>query len=270
MIEGRQYSGRQALGARRNQEDEFAFHSDLGEADNRSHGLLAVLADGMGGHRGGGHASASAVKTFISAFNGGSGSGRERLERALYAANDKIRDDSKEEPELEGMGCTVVAVAFHDGGFEWISVGDSPLWLFRDGRLSRLNADHSMAPVLTASVERGEMTSEEAARHPHRNALRSALIGDKIPLVDVSAERVPVKNGDTVVLASDGLMTLPEAAIEATLGETAGDAEAVVEELIRAVEAARRRGQDNTTVVVVSPAAAGRPRSRARRWPWRR
>ena len=96
-------------------------------------------------------------------------------------------------------------------------MGDSPLWLFRDGRLRRLNADHSMAPVLASLVAAGRMTAEQAATDSKRHALRSAVMGDAIHLVDVSSQPVAVRKTDRLLLASDGLMTLVDEEIERIL-----------------------------------------------------
>src|SRR5688500_4847696 len=106
------------------------------------------------------------------------------------------------------MGCTLVAAAFLDSGLVWVSGGDSPPLRLREGELMQLNADHSMAPLIAMRVDAGEMSEEEAARHPQRNALRSALIGEPIPHTDVRETPVRLKAGDKFVLASDGLQTL--------------------------------------------------------------
>ena len=71
-----------------------------------------------------------------------------------------------------------------------MSVGDSLLWVCRDGRLHRLNADHSMRPVLQDLVELGRMTEEEALADPRANQLRSVIYGDAIPLIDMNYGRL--------------------------------------------------------------------------------
>ena len=147
MREGRQFAGRQSQGARDYQEDSWGWHSRRAEDDDSPSGLLVVLADGMGGHRGGAHASAIAVDTFISAFAEDTEPTAKRLRRALQAANGQIRDDSQGDDELQGMGCTILAANFARDGLYWISVGDSPLWLVRNGTLRRLNAEHPVEAV---------------------------------------------------------------------------------------------------------------------------
>ena len=131
----------------------------------------------------------------------------------------RIGKYSQEQPEREGMGCTLCGVSLTEAGIEWISVGDSPMWLARNGKLQRLNADHSMAPILAKQVELGELTEEEAKRHPQRNALRSAVIGDKMQHVDASKRPMKFRKGDRLVLASDGLETLSVDEIAGSLQE---------------------------------------------------
>ena len=243
---------------------------------------MLLVADGMGGHVGGATASALLSKTFVEAYPQASGPIVDRLRDCLEAANKAIADAIAENPELDGMGSTLVAAVVSSEGLNWISVGDSPLWLFRKGELERLNADHSMAPVLADLVATGRMTAEEAARDPSRHSLRSAVMGDDIHLIDVSSQPVAVEKGDRLLLASDGLMTLSDQEIEAILKKTQ---EAPLEDsaaaLIQAVEAAEQPHQDNTTVLLYAPAesaelaaaaigeqeaAQDKPRLKRKRW----
>jgi len=249
MIEGRQYAVRQSQGARDYQED-LAEFSPIKHEDGD--GLLMVLADGMGGHRGGAHASRVAVETFIETFSREEGKVPDRLDRALHEANDQVGEDSSTNPELEGMGCTLVGVVATKAGLEWISVGDSPMWMVRDGHLQRLNEDHSMAPILSKQVELGEMTAEEAARHPQRNALRSAIIGEKMQHIDRSKQPIRFRKGDRLLIASDGVETLSEDVIGALFNESKDDdAQTLAEKLVTTVDDVQRKGQDNTTVMVI-------------------
>jgi protein phosphatase len=255
MIPGRQFAALQIQGQRPYQEDDFGCVNELDPTDASPRALLMVLADGMGGHNGGAHASQVAVRQFIDAFTHGDGDVTERLEKSLEASNLKIRADSQRDVRLKGMGCTLVGVQFIEEGIVWVSVGDSPFWRYRDGVLTQLNADHSMAPVIAMSVSRGELTPEEAARHPQRNALRSALIGEPIPHRDIRETPVRLREGDKFVLASDGLQTLSEDEIADIVSEDA-DALTLARNLVDAVEAKARRGQDNATVIVVTPFTA--------------
>ena len=248
------FASRQIPGKREYQEDDYGLLDgrDLG-LDGSEHSMLLV-ADGMGGHIGGATASGLLSKTFVEAYPQISGPVVDRLRDCLEAGNKAIADTIAENPDLDSMGSTLVAAVVASEGLNWISVGDSPLWLFREGKLERLNADHSMAPILADLVAKGHMTEEEAARDPRRHSLRSAVMGDDIPLIDVSSQPVAVEKGDRLLLASDGLLTLSEQEIAAILHKTQdAPLEDSAAALIQAVEDAEHPHQDNTTILLYAP-----------------
>ena len=254
-LDGR-FAARQIPGKREYQEDDYGLLDgrDLG-IDGSEHSMLLV-ADGMGGHVGGATASGLLSKTFVEAYPQASGPIVDRLRACLEAANKAIADAIAENPELHSMGSTLVAAVVSSEGLNWISVGDSPLWLFREGQLERLNADHSMAPVLADLVATGRMTAEEAAQDPRRHSLRSAIMGDDIHLIDASSQPVAVEKGDRLLLASDGLMTLSDQEIADSLKKTQdAPLEDSAAALIQAVEEAEHPQQDNTTVLLYAPVA---------------
>ena len=252
-LDGR-FAARQIPGKREYQEDDYGLLDgrDLG-IDGSEHSMLLV-ADGMGGHVGGATASGLLSKTFVEAYPQASGPIVDRLQDCLEAANKAIADAIAENPNLDSMGSTVVTAVVSSEGLNWISVGDSPLWLFRKGTLERLNADHSMAPILADLVAKGGMTAEEAAQDPRRHALRSAVMGDDIHLIDVSSHPVAVEKGDRLLLASDGLLTLRNQEIADILKKTQdAPLEDSAAALIQAVEAAEYPHQDNTTLLLYAP-----------------
>ncbi|MYC12273.1 MAG: serine/threonine-protein phosphatase [Gemmatimonadetes bacterium] len=251
LLDGR-FAAQQIPGGREYQEDDYGL-IEPGDPDADGSEVL-LIADGMGGHVSGGTASRTVVKTFVEIYHDTDGPIPDRLRVCLNAANDALAEAIKENPELEGMGSTVVAAVVSQHGLDWISVGDSPLWLFRDGKLHRLNADHSMAPVLANLVAVGRMTEEEAATDPKRHALRSAVMGDEIHMIDVSSQPVAIRKSDRLLLASDGLMTLEDEEIAGILQDMQDDTlSEVVEALIHAVEEVGHPNQDNTTVLLYAP-----------------
>jgi protein phosphatase len=214
--------------------------------------LLAVLADGMGGHAGGALASRMVCDHFLTSYAQHGGTTVDGLLDALAAANSAIAGKVTDEPLLSGMGSTLVAVVFSPDGINWVSVGDSPLWLWRRGEIALLNEDHSLAPDLDKLAAAGKMTAEQARRDPRRHMLRSAVTGDDIDLVDISRKPLRLEPGDYVILASDGLQSLENSEIERIIQAYGADgAQPVAAALIRAIDALREPHQDNATVVVV-------------------
>ncbi|MBU1211609.1 MAG: protein phosphatase 2C domain-containing protein [Alphaproteobacteria bacterium] len=250
------YARRATQGAREYQEDAATVKAGpptvAGEPGLGWRELVAVLADGMGGHTGGALASKMICDRFMAAYSGGEGSIANRLIVSLEESNDAIARQVEADPVLSGMGSTVIGVAFTDAGVEWVSVGDSPLFLFRRGEVALLNEDHSLAPELDRMAAAGQITAEQARQDPRRHMLRSAVTGDELDLVDQSRKPLLLEDGDYVILASDGLHTLQINEIERIVSGYAADgAEAVASALIRSVEAMRDPHQDNTTVVAV-------------------
>ncbi len=237
-----EYAGERIQGKRNYQEDDFGF-------DKRKPAeILMILADGMGGHKGGAYASECVIRTFMENYHEVSGTIAERLKQSLDQANRQLILETQ--PHLQGMGCTLVGVALNEEEMEWVSVGDSPLWLYSAGRLLRLNADHSFKPILQERVQCGEITSEEAVTHPKRNMLRSAVTGNKIDLIDQSSAPVNLYPGDRILLASDGIFTLSDVEIGKILARSIS-AKKCVEKLLNAVLKKGRRNQDNTTALVI-------------------
>ena len=243
----------QIQGGRDYQEDAFG---QLDGIDGRDDHCLLVVADGMGGHVGGNVASRIVVETFLGTYPEVSGPLPARLRACLDAANMAITATVADNPELDSMGSTVVVAAVSGQELHWISVGDSPMWIFREGQLGRINADHSMVPVLAGMVAEGYMTEEEAAHDSRRHMLRSVIMGDDMPLVDVSEEPARLEPGDWLLLASDGVMTLDEQMIADILqGTPATDVQDAATTIIQAVEDAGHPRQDNTTVSLYAVAA---------------
>ena len=244
-------AGGQTQGDRNYQEDDFSIRLLTDENAPADEGwLLLVLADGMGGHAGGAVASKTVVQAFQDAFHQEADGIADRFNVGVTTANDSVREKQRSDPGLSEMGTTLVAAVVVGPALYWVSVGDSLLWLFRDGRLHRLNADHSMRPVLLDLVELGRMTEEEALNDPRANQLRSAIFGDVVPLIDMNADGFALERGDLIVLASDGLETLPDAVLAEVIEAGADDAQGIVDALLDAVARAGRPGQDNTTALV--------------------
>ncbi len=214
---------------------------------------LLLLADGIGGNAAGDVASALAVESFRDAFIASDGQrDRRRMIQALHAANAALNERIRAEPHLGGMGTTLLAAAVDGVSLRWVSVGDSPLWLLRDGGMRRLNENHSMAAVLDRRAAAGEITTEEAARSPERSRLLEALLGEEIELIDAPAEALPLRPSDIVMPASDGVETCsPEELCAIVASEASSPAASIVSAVLQAVARHDRPAQDNATVIVL-------------------
>jgi len=219
---------------------------------------VAALADGMGGHVGGARASRLACTHFIETWMGADApldrlaSFSSRLTAALDAANQAIVETIRAEPQLDGMGSTLIGIVADSDGLRWVSVGDSRLLLYREGELFALNEDHSLAPILDKLVEDGEMTAEEASNHPGRHHLLSALTGHDIELIDLFAEPFPLAPDDLIVLASDGIDTLDPDELSSIINQHKDcDSAEIAASLVGALEALDAPQQDNATILVV-------------------
>ena len=244
------FSQRQSVGARDEQQD-VVWNQNVSDTLR-----LYVLADGMGGHRNGSLASQTAAQAFAAHIDSHiSGTHPESaLKAALYQANNALARVIKARPDTEGMGTTLVAVLLHlpDGAYSFVSVGDSPLYVFENGRLRRINENHAFAADLEKLVSAGQMSREEAAQHPARHAITSAVMGKDIPRIDVRSGVLPPDA--LLLLASDGLQTLddaPDGDIAALLAQQGRDLDGCTQALLDAVAARGREGQDNTSVILV-------------------
>ncbi len=242
----------QDIGARENQEDAFAF-SDLGDQKQiDKNGILALVADGMGGLTRGEEASRLAVQVFLREYEGkkdGETIG-ECLNRALSIANTAVFDLAFTGEEEDDLGTTLVAVVVYQDELHWIAVGDSRIYLFREGHLEQLNTDHIYANHLLTDVINGKISQKEAEKHPERNYLTSYLGLPELNEVDQNETPLLLKPGDQILLCSDGLYdTLGEDEITAVL---AREEDMIAEKMIEEVLAKGKMHQDNVTAIVLS------------------
>lgn len=209
------------------------------------HRLLAVVADGMGGHNAGEVASALAAETLEAAFSGfGADPGRQ-LQQAVVAANSRIYTESDSNPERNGMGTTCTALLIQDSQAYSAHVGDSRLYLLRNGGMYLVTEDHSQVFEM---VKAGVLTLQEARRHPDKNVITRALGRQAQVEVAIWPQPMPVQAGDAFLLCSDGLCDVLEDDEMNTVasGHSAADA---CEELVRLAKS--RNASDNITVAVI-------------------
>ena len=221
---------------------------------------LFVVADGMGGHAAGEVASRMAVDA-INEFVTISGGSEEitwpfglddsisydgnRLKTAIRHANRRLLEATRERSDYEGMATTVAAVLVDGQTANIAHVGDSRIYLWRDGAMTLLTTDHSW---VNEQIQGGVISPEQARSHPLRNVVTRALGGRADLAVDVQSR--PVGPGDVLLLCSDGLTTMVgDEDIARLLGESGGDLGLAARALVDAAN--EHGGEDNITVVLV-------------------
>lgn len=234
------------IGLRRTQnEDHFGTWAPHDAAERVRRGVLLAVADGMGGARAGEVASHIAIDAALRTWRECDGADPiADLARALDHANQAVHAESVAHPELRGMGTTLTLLACIGDRASYAHVGDSRIYLVRDGAIRQLTDDHSLVAQL---VRDQQLTEEQARVDPRRNVVtRSVGVG---PHVEIDAGRMDeaLRVNDTLLLSTDGLHGLAE---DPEIAKLAGDAD-----LAKACDglialARERGGHDNITVVL--------------------
>ena len=173
----------------------------------RTKGVLVVVADGMGGHSAGEIASGLAVDVVSKVYYQDDGDPRSALEQAFHDANKAIFQAAEKDASKNGMGTTCTALVLQDGTAISAHVGDSRLYLVREGSIYLMTEDHS---AVMEMVKAGLITLDQARHHPEKNVILRAMGSHAEVEVTTWQEPFPVKAGDRFLLCSDGLYDLVE------------------------------------------------------------
>ena len=231
---------------RQNNEDSFGYWEPEDDQQFLRKGRLAVVADGMGGYEGGQEASRLAVETLVAVYRDFGGDDPQKaLVEALQAAHEQIRQYSFAHPELRGMGTTCTAAAIVQDALYYVHVGDTRLYLIRDGQITRVTRDHSYVGRL---VESGMISQKEAENHPQRNILTAALGTNPDLIMDSPRQPEPLRPKDVLLICSDGLwgQVRDSEILDAVENKSAAQAGRELIELAR-----ERGGPDNITVEIL-------------------
>ena len=242
----------QHIGSRNEQQDSFAFSHIEDAPLVRRAGVLAVLADGMGGLAMGKEASDCAVKAILSLHETSQieTPPTDILQNAVESANIDVLAMARNAGVEGEAGSTLVAVIVKDNKLYWTSVGDSRIYLYRSGELVQLTTDQNYATELLQRVANGRMGMEEARSHPDRAALINFIGNQDIKPADSSLRPFPISDGDWIILCSDGLFgTLTDDEIRKELNGNPNDS---CERLIQKVVSRNKPHQDNTTVAILA------------------
>lgn len=234
------------VGLVRSENQDFGTYTTPSE-ERHSHpgGRLLIVADGMGGHRGGATASRIAGETVKAQYLGSETADVETaLRESLSRANARIYSEAQSNPELRGMGTTTSVLAVR-GDHGWLAhVGDSRIYLVRDGQIQQLTDDHSLVATM---MREGLLTPQEAETHPRRNVLQRSMGVAEDVEIDVRGP-IELREGDTFILCSDGLHgVVKEPELKEIITTKPTIDEAADEYLRRALE---RGAPDNVTVIV--------------------
>ena len=233
-------------GAREYQEDSYV----ISDADNADvYGTLAVVSDGMGGLEKGDQVSDTVVTTAINGFYKMQGDSDQILLALLTWANQAVNGLLGPSQQSKS-GATVVMGLLKNGKFHYLSVGDSRICLYRNGKLIQLNREHVFRNELMLRVVNKEISFQEASVHPKAAGLTGYIGQGQLKHVDLPAQPVEALPGDKFILMSDGVYNaLADEEISAALDK---DVKEAAEAICKAVQSKNYSNQDNYTAVIMA------------------
>lgn len=231
---------------RQKNEDSYGCFEPSDPKTQESKGSLFIVADGMGGHKGGDVASRLAVEEIRSHYYSAKGEDpAAALVEAFQKANRSIYEKAQNDESLTGMGTTCTAMVIRQEFTYFAHVGDSRAYLYRQGELRQITEDHSLIGEMLRS---GLISKEDARTHPQRNVITKSL-GVQISVqADTPSTPFSIEDGDIFLLCSDGLTTLVlDEDIKAAL-----NAKNIGEACCHLIDLANKKGgMDNITVQVI-------------------
>ena len=233
------------IGRRSYQQDAFGVSALGDEPLVRDSGVLAVLADGMGGMNNSGELSQAVVRAVLNAFGRMHGEQSETLAQMMRLAFDTAQNQFAG----AGAGSTLILASIRDGMLDFVSIGDSHIALWRGGALVTLNREHCLGAQLRRQAALGLKTWQQVDSDPKRAALTAYLGKDGDPEVDFPAEPIRLLPGDKIVLMSDGVYgTLDERMLSCLLENEAVLAADAMEKMVLTCA---KPNQDNFTALIL-------------------
>lgn len=234
-----------------------AINEDYLDVVEKEQGMvLAVLADGMGGHNAGDVASELAVRFLVDRFHksklhltSDSNAVSSWLKEAYEGANERISTIAESDPSCKGMGTTLIAAVFQNNKVTFAHIGDSRVYLYSKGEINPLTKDHSYVNVL---LDSGEINEEQARTHPRKNMLMKA-IGTEIS-IDPDILTVSLRAEEYMLICSDGLSNMVSAEQMVHVLQSEATLQAKVETFI---ELANEQGGEDNISLIISRVRAG-------------
>lgn len=234
------------IGRKRQLNEDYVFASteSIGELSN-----LFLVADGMGGHKAGDHASRETVEIMVEQITADKTKDqREILGRALETANQKVYQDARHSIELEGMGTTIVAATIRENELLVMNVGDSRLYVVNQDGIRQITVDHSLVEEY---VQKGVLTREKAKTHPKKNIITKAV--GVMANVEPDFFEVSLQPGDRILMCTDGLSNMLEEDEISLIINSVGPLEEKAKMLVDAANG--NGGRDNISVILIESEA---------------
>lgn len=231
----------QYIGTREKQDDSFGSYQ-------KPYGVMAVVADGIGGFINGDIASSMTVNTFLKEFKKGDITGNVNyfFQTSAKTANHEIRKKFEDTP----CGTTVVSVIVNKRQMYWYSVGDSNIAIYRKQRLIPVNRKQNVENWLEDQYFSGKINREEAMNHPQKRRLMNYIGYDGFEGGETCDKPVILQKNDMVLLYTDGLETLNQIELETILGEK-GEVNDIAEKVMEVIKQKNVKSKDNATVVII-------------------
>lgn len=227
-----------------NQDAVYSSEQPIGNLPN-----LFLVADGMGGHNAGDFASKITVETIVEHIAASKETSPARiLEEAIVASNTLVRSIAERQPQLEGMGTTVVAASCQGNVMSVANVGDSRLYVVGQKKIRQITRDHSWVEEM---IRRGGLGRDEARNHPDKNIITRAVGAEDTVKIDFFT--VNLEEGDMILMCTDGLTNMLEDEEILRVLEISRDIVEKAEELVRVAN--EKGGKDNISVILIDPLA---------------
>ena len=243
---------KQILGSRKSQQDMYAVSNSVVDLESEDSIAWAVVCDGMGGMASGELASQMTSEVMSQVLKNvlPTDSIQDVLTQAVNIANEEVKKISLQQSVLTGT--TLVCVVIKNDEMYYSSVGDSRIYIFRNNEFLQITRDHNYMLELMEMVKVGEITVEDAAEDPQKEALISFIGIDPLKLVDINEKPLVLQNNDIILLCSDGLTKiLNDDEICEIIKENINTPSEIVDVLLREVQMGQLKNLDNTTIAVM-------------------
>lgn len=245
------FGNAQHIGNRENQEDSFGYSNIVNSEELSQKGAFAVLADGMGGLSHGKQISEYVVSAANAMFGNFDYTMQipNQLENMVYEINKEVSENFYQNGKSIA-GSTMIAVLIYKTKLYWVSIGDSRVYIFRDGLLYQINEDHDYYNQLLVQYMHGEISLDDAKNNKEKDALTSFIGNEKLKQIDSNKRGFSLQKNDTIILCSDGVYnSLSNSELISNLLD---DPQPSVEKIVKNIVKKKLPSQDNLTIMAIN------------------